>query len=94
MKKLVTKLLLLVALVPYCLLAGTTGKLTGKVTDKKTGEPLPFVNVVIDGTSLGAATDLDGKYTILNIAPGKYSVKFQYVGYQTIVAQNIQISID
>lgn len=94
MKKIVTKLLLLVALVPYCLFAGTTGKLTGKVTDKKTGEPLPFVNVVIDGTSLGAATDLDGKYTILNIPPGRYSVKYQYVGYQTVVIQNIQISID
>ncbi|MBI5808657.1 MAG: TonB-dependent receptor [Ignavibacteriales bacterium] len=94
MKKIVTKLLLLVALLPYLVFAGTTGKLTGKVTDKKTGEPLPFVNVVIEGTSLGAATDLDGKYTILNVSPGKYNVKFQYVGYQTVVVQNVQISID
>ncbi|MCX7875103.1 MAG: TonB-dependent receptor [Melioribacteraceae bacterium] len=93
MKKIITKLILLIT-IPTFVFAGTTGKLTGKVIDKKTGEPLPFVNVVIEGTSLGAATDLDGKYTILNIPPGKYSVKFQYVGYQSVVIQNVQISID
>lgn len=93
MKKIIKKLILLIT-IPTLVFAGTTGKLTGKVIDKKTGEPLPFVNVVIEGTSLGAATDLDGKYTILNIPPGKYSVKFQYVGYQTVVIQNVQISID
>lgn len=94
MKKLSTVFLLLIAFIPVSLFGGTTGKLTGKVVDKKSGEALPFVNVVIEGTTLGAATDLDGKYTILNIPPGKYSVKFQYVGYQTKIVQNVQISID
>lgn len=93
MKKMFT-VLLLVTLIPISMLAGTTGKLTGKVTDKKTGEALPFVNVLLEGTSVGAQTDLDGKYVILNIPPGKYNVKFQYVGYQTKVVQNISISID
>lgn len=94
MKKAFTVLLLLATFSPAHLYAGTTGKLTGKVTDKKTGEPLPFVNVVLEGTSIGAQTDLDGKYIILNISPGTYRVKYQYVGYQTVVVQNVQISID
>ena len=60
--------LLLIFLVPLIFLkAGTTGKLTGQVTDEVTGEPLPFVNITVEGTMLGAATDLDGKYVILNL---------------------------
>lgn len=73
---------------------GTTGKLTGKIIDKSTGEPLPFVNVLIEGTMLGAATDLNGNYVILNIPPGKYKVKARYVGYRTVVVENVIISID
>ena len=75
-------------------LAGITGKIAGKVTDKTTGEPLPFVNITLEGTNYGAATDLEGNYVILNIQPGKYSLKAQYIGYQTIVVENISVSID
>ncbi len=94
MKKLFTVLILSVVFLPLTLYAGTTGKLTGKVTDKKTGEPLPFVNITLEGTTIGAATDMDGKYVILNIPPGRYNVKFQYIGFQTKVVQNVQIFID
>jgi outer membrane receptor protein involved in Fe transport len=93
MKKFFT-MLLFVALLPVIISAGTTGKLTGKVTDKKTGEALPFVNITLEGTTIGAASDLDGRYVILNIPPGKYNVKIQYIGYQTVVIENVQISID
>lgn len=94
MKKIFTVLFLLVTVLPFTIFAGTTGKLVGKVTDKKTGEPLPFVNVTLEGTTIGAATDLDGKYVILNIPPGKYNVKFQYIGYQTVITERVSISID
>ncbi|MBU1096108.1 MAG: TonB-dependent receptor [Bacteroidetes bacterium] len=73
---------------------GTTGKLTGKVTDSSTGDALPFVNITIEGTVMGAATDLDGNYVILNLSPGRYSVKVQYIGYQTKTIENVSISID
>src|ERR1035437_2775443 len=75
-------------------LAGTTGKLTGKATDAKTNESLPFVNITLSGTSLGAATDIDGNYVILNIPPGNYNVRAQSVGYQPVVIENVSISID
>lgn len=74
--------------------AGTTGKIAGKVTDSQTGEALPFVNIIIEGTNLGAATDIDGNYVILNIPPGKYNVKAQYIGYQAVVVENVSVSID
>lgn len=94
MRKFFTVFFVSLTLLTELVFAGTTGKLTGKVTDKKTGEPLPFVNITLEGTTIGAATDLDGKYVILNIPPGKYNVKFQYIGYQTVIVQNVQISID
>ena len=74
--------------------AGTTGKIAGKVTDQKTGEPLPFVNIILEETNFGAATDIDGNYVILNIPPGKYNLKAQYIGYQAVVVENISVSID
>ncbi len=74
--------------------AGTTGKLTGKVTDAANGEPLIGVNVIILGTNLGAATDLDGNYTLLNIPPGVYEVKFSSIGYNSVTIQNVKIIVD
>ena len=74
--------------------AGTTGKITGKVTDSKTKEALPFVNVIVEGTNLGAATDIDGNYVILNVPPGKYNIRAQYIGYQTVLVENIEVNID
>ncbi len=94
MKQLLLLFSVVVFSVSSTLFAGTTGKLTGKVTDKETGEPLPFVNITIEGTMLGAATDLNGKYVILNIPPGVYNVKAQYIGYQSVLVEKVRISVD
>jgi len=74
--------------------AGTTGRLAGRVTDTATGEPLPFVNVVIMGTTLGAATDIDGYYSIINIPPGNYVLKASAIGYNSVSFQDVKVSID
>jgi len=74
--------------------AGTTGKIAGTITDKETGEPLPGVNVVIDGTTLGAATDLDGRYYILLVAPGTYTITASILGYQTTKTTSVQVLVD
>jgi hypothetical protein len=76
------------------LFAGTTGKIAGKVTDASTGEALAGANIIIEGTTLGAATDIDGYYAILNIPPGNYRLRIQYVGYRTIVVENVQVNVD
>lgn len=74
--------------------AGTTGRLAGRVTDAATGEPLPFVNVVIVETTLGAATDIDGYYSIINVPPGNYVVKASAIGYNSVSFQDVKVSID
>ena len=58
-----------------------TGKISGKVSDKKSGETLIGVTVKIKGTTTGMATDVDGKYSLPGLAAGKYTLLFQYVGY-------------
>ena len=54
--------------------AQSTGTINGKVTDQKTGDALPFVNIVVKGTSTGAASDVSGNYEIKNLAPGTYTL--------------------
>ena len=76
------------------LYAGTTGKIAGKVIDKKTGETLIGVNVVLVGTTMGAASDLDGNYFVINIPPGVYEIKASLIGYAPVVIQNVRVSID
>ncbi len=62
--------------------AQSTGKIAGFVSDDQTGEPLVGVNVVVVGQFLGAATDIDGQYVILNVPPGEHTIQFEYIGYQ------------
>lgn len=73
---------------------GTTGKISGRITDKETGDPLIGVNVVLEGTIHGAATDYDGCYSILNVMPGEYSLKATMIGYQTVIQTNVQVMVD
>jgi outer membrane receptor protein involved in Fe transport len=73
--------------------AGVTGKITGTVKDGR-GQPLPGVNVVVAGQSRGAATDMDGEYAILNVAPGTYSLLFSSVGYAALQVDQVGVSVD
>ncbi len=88
------KFLLLTLLIPYFIYAGTTGKLSGTIKDAQTGEPLIGANVVIEGTNFGAATNINGEYVILNISPGRYNVKFSFIGYETTIMQDVVITVD
>lgn len=85
---------LIVVTVPLLAMAGTTGKVTGIVKDGKTGEAIVGASVLIEGTTMGAATNLDGYYVILNIPPGKYNLVASGVGYTKKAVNGIQVSID
>ena len=74
--------------------AGTTGKIAGVITDKQTGEPLPGVNVIIQDTYLGATTDVNGYYSVINVPVGVYSIRITYVGYKEVNIQNINVHVD
>jgi len=74
--------------------AGTTGKIAGIVTDAQTGDPLPGVNVILEGTTMGAATDAEGYYVILNVPPGTYTVMASMIGYERAKVVNVKVRID
>ncbi|HEY6626803.1 MAG TPA: carboxypeptidase-like regulatory domain-containing protein, partial [Ignavibacteriaceae bacterium] len=94
MKKISTNLLaLLVFLLSSTSIFAQTGvgKMSGKVLDADTKEPLIGANIILLNTNLGAATDIDGNYFILNITPGTYEVKISYVGYAPKTIQEVRV---
>lgn len=88
------KLLLLLLIMQTCLFAGVTGKLVGKIIDKNTGEPLIGANVIIQGTTLGSVADREGRFIIINIPPGVYSVKVSFIGYESVLFENVKVIVD
>ncbi|MBI3110887.1 MAG: TonB-dependent receptor [Ignavibacteriales bacterium] len=68
------------------------GKLRGMITDRESGEPLIGANVIIEGTSLGASTDINGEYVILSVPPGVFTVRASYIGYAAMSVSNIRVS--
>jgi len=76
------------------LIAGNTGKISGRVTDKSSGDPLIGVNVLVKGTNLGTATDEDGFYFILQVPPGTYDVEYSYIGYHTLTVKGVRVKMD
>ena len=91
-----TNVLIIVAclLSASVLFAGTTGKITGTITDAKSGEKLVSANVVIEGTNIGAAANLEGYYVILNVPPGTYRLKVSLLGYTTATLVDVRVAID
>jgi outer membrane receptor protein involved in Fe transport len=86
-----TKVLLFLAvLLPLSLLSGN-GSLSGIVTSKSNGETMPGVNVLILGTTIGASTDLDGRYLINYIPEGTYTLVASFISYNPDTIQNIKI---
>ncbi|MCF8276262.1 MAG: TonB-dependent receptor [Flavobacteriales bacterium] len=68
-----------------------TGIVSGRIADAKNNEPIPFANVVIQGTTIGASSDLDGKYEIKNITPGLYNVEVSFLGYKSKVEYEVEV---
>ncbi len=85
---------LCLALGVSALWAGSTGKISGVVRDSRTKEPLPGVNVVVQGTTLGASSDVSGRYVILNIPPGRCKVLASFIGYRRSEVNDLQVSTD
>ncbi|GAB4369118.1 MAG: hypothetical protein Kow0042_10660 [Calditrichia bacterium] len=86
------KLVLILLLIPVFLFAQSSGKVAGVVVDKSTGDPLPGVNVIVEGTTLGSSTDIDGYFVILNMPVGVYDIRANYIGYKDVVVQNVRVS--
>ena len=71
-----------------------TGKITGVVTDAGSGQPIEGAQVVIQGTGRGAVTGANGRYFILSVPPGTYTVSARRIGYQSAETRGLQVTID
>jgi outer membrane receptor for ferrienterochelin and colicin len=92
-KKVIVSLLILLGS-GVALLQGQTGKIVGVVKDGQTGELLPGANVLIEGSTIGAATDAKGYYSIMRVPPGLHALRVQYVGYRITTVQNVEVLTD
>ena len=70
-----------------------SGKITGVVTDV-TGEGMVGVNVVITGTTRGSSTDIDGRFFILNVEPGTYSLRASFIGFRAVTQSEVIVNIN
>lgn len=90
MRYLMTLIVSLIAISAFA----QSGKIRGVVTDAETGEPIIGASVIIEGTTKGNATDINGEYIILNVEPGTYNLEFSYIGYSQTTVQDVRVSID
>ena len=70
-----------------------SGKVTGVIMDGEYDEPMAFANVIVKGSTTGTTSDFDGKYS-LDLEPGKYTLTFSFIGYQTIEVSEVLIKSD
>lgn len=71
-----------------------SGKIQGTIVEEGTNEPLIGATVSIQGTTKGAVTNIDGEYLMLNVAPGTYTLEARYIGYATVVVQEVIVRTD
>lgn len=76
------------------LFAGNSGKISGRITDKENGESLIGASVIIQEIKMGASTNIDGEYFILNVPPGTYTLTVSMLGYGKINSANVSVTID
>lgn len=70
---------------------GQKGSIEGTLYDSLNREPVPFANVVIEGTTIGVATDFDGKFEIPNLNSGTYNLMVSALGFKKIVVREIKV---
>ena len=74
--------------------ADGAGSITGRITDSKAGAGLPGVNIMIKGTYYGTASDLEGRYRLIDIPPGSYDLEVSIIGYKIILRTGVLIRPD
>lgn len=93
MQKKLLILITIIMLVSVSLFSGTTGKLAGRVKDQD-GKPVAYANVLLKGTSIGVQTDESGKFMLINISPGTYTIVCQLMGFYPSEITGVRINVD
>ena len=76
----------------FLFLYGQTGKIAGYVTDASTKEPLVGVSIIVLDKGIGADTDSNGRFIIINVPIGTYDIKTSIIGYASVRVQGLLIS--
>ena len=90
---LVSGLALLFTVLPFAAVAGTTGKISGTVRDAAK-QPVIGANIAVVGAPLGAISDAEGRYVIVNVPSGSWTIKASMVGYRTTTVTTVAVSAD
>lgn len=69
-----------------------SAEIKGIITDASNNDPLPFANIVVEGTQIGTTSDLDGNFTITGLEPGFIKLVGSYLGYATTMSEDILLS--
>ena len=85
---------LLFSLSLFFIKADGAGSIIGRITDSKAGAGLPGVNIMIKGTYYGTASDLEGRYRLIDIPPGSYDLEVSIIGYKIILRTGVLIRPD
>ncbi len=82
----------LISLIGYSpILAQQKGTISGYVLDKETGEAIIGANVLIENSNIGTITDLEGKFKIENVDPGKYNIIVSYISYSKLTIKDVEV---
>ncbi len=92
--KIVSLLIFALIFIPSVILAQSTGSIGGKVVDVKDGSPLIGATIKIEGSKMGATTDENGEYVILNVDVGTYNVIASFIGYEEKKVVGVKVSVD
>ena len=86
----------IILLISFIALSNTASsqnvKVYGSITNALNNEPIPFANIIIEGTTIGATSDIDGNYVILDVNAGAYNFKCSYIGFNTDIQSEIKVS--
>lgn len=88
------KKLLCLLFIGMFLFASEFGRISGRVVDAETSEPLIGADVIVEGTELGAATDANGEFTVLYVPAGTYRVVASYISYNPFTYSNVVVNSD
>lgn len=75
-------------------MSGVSGKISGEVIDKTTGEPIVGASVLVLGSEIGTQTDVDGEFFIINLAVGKHDIRVSSIGYESITKMEVRVLVD
>ena len=85
------KTLIFFILLPFSIFA-QQGSIKGRVFNESSNEPIPFANIIVFGTTIGASTDLDGNYIFTGLKPGFVKLAVSAVGFEVKVTEDFQVT--